>query len=210
MKTWNNNKNITDDSRVCQQKCKSTAKCKYWSFEKKGNGRCYLKTKKERCQIYISFNESESLLLSQFTLTHPSPTVKCILYIMIFFSFNAFQKNGEPKFEDILGKVKKGNNKNFVSGSKTCQHVRNTVLKRRFLNHFEHCHLVFYYIFIQGESKKSVVSNHGNCNFLANGCFVGQNSRKETPLKIKFYYQDIINLPVKTFSKAWKWHRFYF
>ena len=45
---------------------------------------------------------------------------------------------------------------------------------------------------------------HGNCNFLANGCFVGQNSRKETPLKIKFYYQNIINLPVKTFSKAWK------
>ena len=51
VKTWNNNKNITEDSRACQQKCKSTAKCKYWSFEKKGNGRCYLKTKKERCQI---------------------------------------------------------------------------------------------------------------------------------------------------------------
>ena len=48
------------------------------------------------------------------------------------FSFNAFQKDGEYKFKDILGEVRKGNNKNFVSGSKTCQHVRNTVLKHRF------------------------------------------------------------------------------
>ena len=37
-----------------------------------------------------------------------------------------------------------------------------------------------------------------------------QNSRKETPLKIKFYYQGIINLPIKTFSKAWKWYLFGF
>ena len=34
--------------------------------------------------------------------------------------------------------------------------------------------------------------------------------RKETPLKIQFYYQDIINLPIKTFSKAWKWQPFDF
>ena len=51
---------------------------------------------------------------------------------------------------------------------------------------------------------------HGNCNFLAKGCTLEQNSRKETPLKIKFYHQDIINLPIKTFSKAWKWHLFDF
>merc|ERR1712155_451565 len=37
-----------------------------------------------------------------------------------------------------------------------------------------------------------------------------QNQRKETPLKIQFYYQDNINLPIKTFSKAWKWQPFDF
>lgn len=31
-------------------------------------------------------------------------------------------------------------------------------------------------------------------NFLANGCILGQNTRKETPFKIQFYCQDIINL----------------
>ena len=31
-------------------------------------------------------------------------------------------------------------------------------------------------------------------NFLANGCVLGQNARKETPFKIQFYCQDIINL----------------
>ena len=51
---------------------------------------------------------------------------------------------------------------------------------------------------------------HENCNFLANGCFVEQNSRKETPLKIKLYFKDFSNLPINTFSKAWKWHRFDF
>ena len=45
---------------------------------------------------------------------------------------------------------------------------------------------------------------HENCNFLANGCSVEQNSRKETPLKIKLYYKDFSNLPINTFSKAWK------
>ena len=31
-------------------------------------------------------------------------------------------------------------------------------------------------------------------NFLANGCVLGQNARKETPFKIQFYCQVIINL----------------
>ena len=31
-------------------------------------------------------------------------------------------------------------------------------------------------------------------NFLANGCVLGQNARKETPFKIQFYCQDNINL----------------
>ena len=34
--------------------------------------------------------------------------------------------------------------------------------------------------------------------------------RKETSLKIQFYYQNIINLPINTFSKAWKWQLFDF
>ena len=63
---------------------------------------------------------------------------------------------------------------------------------------------------LQGESKKTGISNNGNCNFLAYGCFVEQNWRKETPLKIKFYFHDTIILPIKTFSKAWKWHWFDF
>ena len=37
---------------------------------------------------------------------------------------------------------------------------------------------------------------------------LGQSVDIETPLKIKFYLQDIINQPNKTFSKAWKWLRF--
>ena len=36
-------------------------------------------------------------------------------------------------------------------------------------------------------------------SFLANGCILGQNSRKLTPLKIQFYYQDIITLTINTF-----------
>ena len=31
-------------------------------------------------------------------------------------------------------------------------------------------------------------------HFLANGCVLGQNARKETPFKIQFYCQDNINL----------------
>ena len=31
-------------------------------------------------------------------------------------------------------------------------------------------------------------------NFLANGCILGQNARKETPFKIQFYFQDHIHL----------------
>ena len=45
---------------------------------------------------------------------------------------------------------------------------------------------------------------------MAKGCIVEQNSRKETPLKIKFYFQDLLNLPIETLSKAWKWYRFDF
>ena len=40
-----------------------------------------------------------------------------------------------------------------------------------------------------------------NCIFLAKGCIVEQNSKKETPLKIWFYFQVDINLPMKPFLK---------
>merc|ERR1712155_43008 len=46
-------------------------------------------------------------------------------------------------------------------------------------------------------------------NFLANGCILGQNSRKLTPLKIQFYYEDNI-APRNTFFIAWQWHQFDF
>ena len=46
-------------------------------------------------------------------------------------------------------------------------------------------------------------------NFLANGCILGQNSRKLTPLKIQFYFQDNI-APRNTFLIAWQWHQFDF
>ena len=32
----------------------------------------------------------------------------------------------------------------------------------------------------------------------------------DTPLKVQFYYQDNLNLPLNTFSRAWQWHRFDF
>ena len=35
-----------------------------------------------------------------------------------------------------------------------------------------------------------------------------QYLRKETPLKVKFYYQTNIIQPIETFSEAWKWHQF--
>ena len=38
----------------------------------------------------------------------------------------------------------------------------------------------------------------------------GAKLKKKTPLKIKFYHQDSINLPVKTFIKAWNWDCFDF
>ena len=37
-----------------------------------------------------------------------------------------------------------------------------------------------------------------------------QSKIEEKRLKIKFYYQDTINLPIKTFSKGWKQHQFDF
>ena len=46
-------------------------------------------------------------------------------------------------------------------------------------------------------------------NFLANGCILGQNSRKLTPLKIQFYYEANI-APRNTFFIAWQWHQFDF
>ena len=44
---------------------------------------------------------------------------------------------------------------------------------------------------------------HETCNFLANSCFVEQNLRKETPLKIKFYFVHH-HSTYQPFSKAWK------
>ena len=49
---------------------------------------------------------------------------------------------------------------------------------------------------------------HGNCIFLAKGCIVAPNSRKQTPLKIRFYFQTNINQPINTFFKSWQWHQF--
>ena len=43
---------------------------------------------------------------------------------------------------------------------------------------------------------------HGNFIFLANGYILGKNSRNLTPLKIPFYCQDIITLPINTFFNA--------
>ena len=40
-------------------------------------------------------------------------------------------------------------------------------------------------------------------SFLANGCILGQNSRKLTPLKIQFYYQETH----KHLFIAWQWHQ---
>ena len=49
---------------------------------------------------------------------------------------------------------------------------------------------------------------HGNFIFLANGNILGQNLRKLTPLKIQFYCQENITLPINTFFIAWQWHQF--
>ena len=49
-----------------------------------------------------------------------------------------------------------------------------------------------------------------NNPFWAEGCILGQNSRKLTPLKISFYCQGTITLPNNTFFIAWQWHQFDF
>jgi hypothetical protein len=49
---------------------------------------------------------------------------------------------------------------------------------------------------------------HGNFIFLANGNILEQNSIKLTPLKIPFYCQDNITLPMNTFFNAWQLHPF--
>ena len=49
---------------------------------------------------------------------------------------------------------------------------------------------------------------YGICIFLTKGCIVAQNSRKQTLLKIQFYFQTIPTQPITTFLKSWKWHRF--
>ena len=46
--------------------------------------------------------------------------------------------------------------------------------------------------------------------FLAIGCVLEQNLRKETPLRIQFYCQNIMTLPIETISKAWQWYSFDF
>ena len=51
---------------------------------------------------------------------------------------------------------------------------------------------------------------HGNCIFLAIGCVLEQNLRKEIPLRIQFYCQNIMTLPIETISKAWQWYSFDF
>ena len=49
---------------------------------------------------------------------------------------------------------------------------------------------------------------YGICIFLTKDCIVAQNSRKQTLLKIQFYFQTIPTQPITTFLKSWKWHRF--
>ena len=48
-----------------------------------------------------------------------------------------------------------------------------------------------------------------NMNFLENDCMLEQNARKQTPLKIQFYFQVNIILPTSTISKAKKRHCFF-
>ena len=47
-----------------------------------------------------------------------------------------------------------------------------------------------------------------NSPICAKACNVEQNSRKETPLKIQFYFQTNLTQPITTFLKCWKWHWF--
>ena len=46
------------------------------------------------------------------------------------------------------------------------------------------------------------------CIFLSKGCVLAQNSRKQTLLKIQFYFQTNLIQPITTFLKSWKWHWF--
>ena len=55
-----------------------------------------------------------------------------------------------------------------------------------------------------------MASLQANMNFLENDCMLEQNARKQTPLKIQFYFQDTITLPTSTISKAKKQHCFFF
>ena len=48
---------------------------------------------------------------------------------------------------------------------------------------------------------------YGNFIFLANGYILGQNTRKLTPLKIPFYFQENITLLKNTFFMAWQWQQ---
>ena len=57
---------------------------------------------------------------------------------------------------------------------------------------------------------QQIANLQANMNILANGCILEQNARKETPIKIQFYFQDNITLPTNTFSKAWLWHWCFF
>ena len=43
-------------------------------------------------------------------------------------------------------------------------------------------------------------------SFLAKGCVIEQDARKQTLLKIQFYCLYNITLPIGTFFKAWQWH----
>ena len=58
--------------------------------------------------------------------------------------------------------------------------------------------------------NRTANSHFANMNFLANGCILQKNARKQTPLKIQFYFQDYITLPTSTISKAKKRHCFFF
>ena len=49
---------------------------------------------------------------------------------------------------------------------------------------------------------------YGICIFLTKGCIVAQNSRKQTLLKIQFYFQINLIQPITTFLKSWKWQWF--
>ena len=57
---------------------------------------------------------------------------------------------------------------------------------------------------------QKIASLHANMNFLANGSILLKNARKQTPLKIQFYFQVNITLPTSTISKAKKRHCFFF